>query len=296
MSFGLRSVFTAPNTTLRQQAGSANLAAPISVKLLAGHVAIAARYIALGGFRGALGVSTTGITESTDGLSFVQSFRGGDLKFTNDGDVQLDRGVALKIDFAGIHCFGNPGLGKNDTVYGIISWYIPEQAKTTTVKVPNDNSDDAFENFEQGEDRTEGATELLGLQPVTPPQPVILSANVVRCPNFGGCNSEETKANVASAFSTVGQTYGYAVGGPVGAEVLSKIGDGIGKTLAGVFFGDNPMNPASKPLSLEAIRALPPMYSLSQGPINYNFETDIISDGDASYKMYFNLHLYSVIP
>ena len=44
------------------------------------------------------------------------------------------------------------------------------------------------------------------------------------------------------------------------------------------------------------LQALPAADSLKQGPIAFNWVTGLISDGDASYGMYFNIELFSFAP
>jgi hypothetical protein len=297
MSFGLRSIFTAPTVDLGSQAVALGLSRPTTLRAVAANAAIPARYQALGGYQGQLGVATSVITPSTDGLSYTQGYRGGNLHFTDNGGVCLSDGLALTILYQGIHCFGNPGFGKSDTVYGILSWFNPEQGNAKTIKVPNDGTGDAYDDLEQYQDRTFGATALISGSLLTPPQPTVLTATIIRCSDIG-CNSEQMKSDIANAVAQVKDAYGeyrnVPVWGAAFVSIVNAIVNAIGSLLGGLV-NDVPIGfyTFSFPTPQDFVN-LGPVDSHTQGPIKYNLESGLISDGDASYKMYFDVELFKV--
>src|SRR5262249_11182921 len=136
MSFALRSILPQGNASLRREAGVLGLSPPVGVRTIAANEAIATRFRDLGGFKGPLGVTTGPVTAAGD--SFLQTFRGGTLRFTADGTTNQDEAIELQLAFQGIRCFGQPGFLKSDNVYAVINVFGPEQALIKTIKVPND--------------------------------------------------------------------------------------------------------------------------------------------------------------
>jgi len=295
VAFGVRSVIPNAPSGLRQSVARFSLAPPANLRTLSANVAIAAKYDLLGGFKGPLGVSITSVGAADQG-SFAQSFRGGDLRFTADGTTIQDKAIQLQASFQGIHCFGNPGFGKSDSVYAIVVLYGIEQAALQTLNLPSDGSGgnpDHWDDLEQGQDRTEGQGSLVPVDAPTPPQPVHLSAKLMRCGATGECHSSDTKKAVIAACAGLGSVGGFPIGGLAGAGVGAAVGAAVGKAIADLFgLSDAEIGTWNRTFTtVEELLQLPPQNSLRRGPITFNVASDLITDGDASYSMHFNLHV-----
>jgi len=84
--YGVKSFFLGANSGLRQFFVRYNLTPPVSLRALTANAAIAQEYQRSGNYKGPLGVALSGVQPGA-GSSFVQSFEGGKLHFT-DGNVQ----------------------------------------------------------------------------------------------------------------------------------------------------------------------------------------------------------------
>jgi hypothetical protein len=302
MTVSLRAVFQEPDVDLRQTASSLDLDAPVSLRQLVAADAIQEKWLKNDGGQGPLGVATSTV-QSSDAGSFTQNFRGGDLRFTSDGSVNRDTAYELQVGFRGIHCFGQPGFLESDNVYAIITLYGLEQNKLKVWALPGDSSDnDHWDNLEEGEDRTFGNVTLKGIPAPTTPQPITLNSVIVRCSGSGSCHADGTKKVVLGIATGAGVTIGTIVGAGVfkqpklGATAGAAAGALIGELIDGALFDDKKIGDANHTFTMEQISALGPVDSQSSGPIQFNYMSDIITDGDASYRLYFNLQVLEIKP
>lgn len=285
MDTSLRSIFTKPDVGLNAAATDFGLVRPISVRALAAHQAIDHAYQSAGGFKGQLGVATSALLPSDAG-SFLQSFRGGDLRFSGAPIPDLEHGFQLLVEFSGIHCFGNPGTFKNDDAYLIVTIFRPEQAVVKTKKMPNDGTDDVWNNLEAGQDSTKGQV-TIDPADLYPPQPIAISGKVMRCGALG-CNTGSTRQAVDAAAAAAAGAAGAALTGIAAiATAAAAFGAAVANALSNlVGLDDTEINTWTKTfVDLNEIIQLPPVNSKKIGAISYNFESDLISDGDSSYKL-----------
>lgn len=291
MAFGLRAFFPGANSGLRQFAPRFSLVPPVSLRTLTANAAIGQRYQALNGFRGQLGAAMSPVrAETASSLAFVQHYRGGDLHF-DGGQTAGDNNRAAVVTYKGIHCFGNPAGLASDSVYVIVSVYSPEnKGAAVTKKFPDDNGDGLYDNLEQGQDSTAGVDEMWNHNP----QPLIIVPLVMGSSLLG--SSQKVKSAVHDAAKQAADQAAAAEGVPVTNAQLDLIGIAVAG-IAGALLGSLGLTDQvrGKPQTIELhwdnLLALPPVSSQQFGNIKYNVESPILTDGDASYKVYFDVVL-----
>ncbi len=294
MSFGLRGIFPAANAGLRGFAAPLGVPSPVSIRSLAAHQAISTQYQTFGGFRGRLGAFTSPVT-AAPAAQFQQAFRGGNLVFTDSGQVDLTNGVLLRFVYQGIHAFGNPGGIANSDVYAIITLLGIEQQVVLVKKVPEDGTDDLYKNLTAGQSSTQGQFSFFEVP--SPPQTLALNVKVFHA-GLLGADSQDAKAAIVSATEKVAGLFaGVIPGSPVDGSQAQSIGQSFGNFVSNLL-GLNDVEVGEEDhtfITIAELEALPPANSLTENGITHNFATpDPITNGDASYKMYFNIEVLPV--
>ena len=292
MTLAVSRFFPGANSGLLQFAPGYNLTLPVSVRALAANVAIGQRYQALSGFRGPLGVAMSlVIAEDPSSQTFVQHYRGGDLHFDDLGLTSGDNLRAAVVTYKGIHCFGNPGFLKSDSVYVIVSVYSPENRQAVvTMKFPDDSGGGLYDDLEQGQDGTAGISDMW----VHNPQPLVIEPLVMGSSLLG--DSQKVKNAVSDAAKQAADEAAAAEGVPVTNGELDAIGAAVAG-IAGALLGSLGLTdgvrgrPQSITLHWDDLLALPLPSSKQFGSITYNVESPILTDGDASYKVYFDVQI-----
>jgi hypothetical protein len=292
-SFGFRSLFPGAQAGLRQFAPRFNLSPPISLRALAAHAAIATKYEQLGGFKGALGLALSGVRPDSPS-AFSQPFTGGDIHFLDNGQTPVFPIFQTSITYQGAHCFGNPSGLASDSVYLIVSIYPPSNPERAVVfKIPDDGGSHLIDNFEKGQDSTDGIREIFGGEK-QPPVPLVINTMVMGSSLLG--DSQKVKEKVKEAVQQAADQSGTAEGQLASPGVLNFLAGAISSVFGGIL-DDLGLTDAvrGRPQSImlrlapEANDFLPNAPQKQQGPISFNFETPLLTDGDASYKAYFNV-------
>jgi hypothetical protein len=294
--FGVRSFFPGANAGLRQFLSGFNLTPPVGLRTLTANAAIAARYRSLNGFRGPLGVAMSPVTsEGASSQAFVQSYRGGDLHFLG-GRTSGDHMKQTTITYKGAHCFGNPGFLKSDSVYVIVSAYSPENRQAAnTMKFPDDQGGTLYDDFEQDQDRTGGIADIWS----GPPQPLVIEPLVMGSSLLG--DSQKVKNAIRDAIQKAADSTNAAEGQPATLAQIALLSNAFTSIFAGFLdalgLTDQVRGrPQSISFQYEDLLALPPASSQHFGIIEYNVESPILTDGDASYKVYFDVRTVSIDP
>jgi hypothetical protein len=289
MTFAVSRFFPAANSGLGQFAKQFNLVPPVSLRALTANVAIAQRYQALNTFRGPLGVAMSPVTaKDASSQAFVQHYRGGDLHF-EDGKTRGDNLKAAVVRFKGIHCFGNPGFLKSDSVYAIVSVYSPENTHAAnTMKFPDDTGGGLYDDLEQGQDRTDGIADLW----LHNPQPLVIEPLVMGSSLLG--DSQKVKDKVRDAAQQAASQAAAAEGVPATDAQIAAIAAACSSLTVGFLSALGLTDgvrgiPQTITLGWDDLLALPPVSSKQFGIINFNVESPILTDGDASYKVYFDV-------
>ena len=255
------------------------------------------KYDQLGGPKGRLGAKTSELIIGAPG-QFTQTYRGGKLVFTgNDMQVNLTDGAMLRLVYQGIHCFGNPGGIENSDAYAIISLFGAEQALEKVLKVPEDGTDDLYKNFSAGDSSTQGQITILGTELPHSPQTLTLSTQVFRAGILGG-HSQDIRNKVGDVLGKVAAEAVGLIGLGIVSDQAEEVGQAIGKGLGDLLgLSDTRIDTFNRTFkTIEELTALPPSNSLNEGGIAHNFATGLITDGDASYKMYFDIEVLPIGP
>jgi hypothetical protein len=290
-SFGIRNIF-GPGTSVVRLLPEFFLLQPVSLRVLAARKAIADKYQKMNTYKGPLGLTLTDVNQISPG-AFMQSFTGGDLHF-QDGETSPYPIYQASITYQGVHCFGNPAGLASDSVYLIVNVYDPARPENaTTFKIPDDAGGGLIEDFEEGQDNTDGIRQVYGGENAWP-APLIISDMVMGSSLLG--DSQKVKEQVADAVKKGADAAGAAPGQLASPGVLDFLAKGF-STIFGGLLDDLGLTDQvrGKPQSIQ-LRVtptvndyLPVQPTKAIGPINFNFETPILTDGDASYKAYFNV-------
>jgi hypothetical protein len=99
---------------------------------------------------------------------------------------------------------------------------------------------------------------------------------------------------VAQVKDAHGQYRNVPIWGPIFVSIVNAIVNAIGSLLRGLV-NDLPIGSWTQAFPTpQDFLNLGPIDSHTQGPIKHNLESDLITDGDASYKMYFDVELFKV--
>ena len=187
--------------------------------------------------------------------------------------------------------FGNPGFLKSDSVYVIVSVYSPENRQAVvTMKFPDDSGGGLYDDLEQGQDGTAGISDMW----VHNPQPLVIEPLVMGSSLLG--DSQKVKNAVSDAAKQAADEAAAAEGVPVTNGELDAIGAAVAG-IAGALLGSLGLTdgvrgrPQSITLHWDDLLALPLPSSKQFGSITYNVESPILTDGDASYKVYFDVQI-----
>jgi hypothetical protein len=156
------------------------------------------------------------------------------------------------------------------------------------MKFPDDTGGGLYDDLKQGQDGTAGVEDMW----VHSPQPLVIEPLVMGSSLLG--DSKKVKEAVHDAAKQAADQAAAAEGVPVTAAELDAIGV-LAAGLAGTLLGSLGLTdglrgrPQSITLHWDDLLALPAPSSKQFGIIAYNVESPILTDGDASYKVYFDV-------
>ena len=293
MGFGVRAFFPGANTGLRQFITRFNLTPPVSLRTLTAHAAIAQRYQELGHYKGRLGVALSSVNSDTPTL-FVQSFEGGNLQFTTeDGNTKQDRQDFITISYQGSHCFGSPKFPKSNKGYVIVIIYKGnDRDKTSVIKIPDDPGGSTYVGWDDGVDQTQGQGVIYGNDKESVPSKYVIETLVMGHEPFG--DPKQVKQTIQDAVKKTADATAEAEGLPpdsIPPAAINILTEGLFAILDGLFGLTDQVRgrPVAKTIERADWYTLPPINSKKIGSITYNWATDLMTDGDASYGAYFNL-------
>lgn len=230
---------------------------------------------------GPLGTPITGIVP--DGAGYTQQFQGGNIKFLDFGKLEANQTMTTTVRYKGLHCFGEQkGIGA-DEPYVIVSVYPPgKREKTTTTKFPASGS---YEGVTSKSERVDVADVMTD----TPPTDVVVHAML--CEHDSG-DEAAVEATVKEALDKGVDATEAALGvGPVPGWV-DYATVGMSKAVTEIFgLGDDVIGTYAFSFSFVDLQTLAwtPRPLQRFGGIEYTHETPLLSDGDASYKLYFEV-------
>jgi hypothetical protein len=201
-----------------------------------------------GNYNGLFGVALSPLQPDT-GRSFVQSFEGGKLHFTDGGQVSASDQSFVTISYQGAYCFGSPKFPRSHSLYLIVIVYVAnKKAQATVVKIPDDQGGSTYDGWDADSEANDAAP----AEGVPPDRIPPVAINII---------TEGLFAVVDSIFGLTDQVRG---------------------------------KPMSRTFKYADWFTLQPPDSLKFHDVTYNWDTDIMTDGDASYKAYFNLAKHAI--
>jgi len=247
------------------------------------------KYLELGGRMSILGLPTGPATQTGDMHS--KSFQGGTMRLQSGGSVEVFEEYHTKVFFQGIHAFGTQRGPGADEPYAIVTVFPKDKAETAVTK--------KFGPFDDVDDGENAGMPTLVLDNVTPSQLVI---HTILMENDEG-DPEEVRKAVEKAMREAADQVLTAVGAVAGSPIPINIPDTwknflFGK-LAGAItdllgLGDDKIGDPDV-IELDGLtlrhahagdRPFPP---LNENGIRHTHASHLLTDGDAAYKVYFQV-------
>jgi hypothetical protein len=276
-----------PSASVRELAKRVNLPPPISLHALIAALQIQQKYDQIGGRQSPLGkpINPSRSVEF-NGQEFFRDFRGGQIKVTSAGGAAAFETHQTIVRFRGIHCFGKSEAV--DEPYAIVGVYAPDaREQTVTKKFPSDR--DSYTDFVASTDATE-STDVSPDFPGWAPQSVAISCTVME---HDSGDPDRAAAAVEDAIKKAADTAGAAEEVSVFTGILDDLKiPGLIADLLGV--GDDVIG--SQVLQIDIDQMIPKRPMQKFGNIEFNFESALLSNGDASYKLYFEVFVNQIGP
>jgi hypothetical protein len=260
---------------------------PISLHTLIAAHQIQQKYVEIGERRSPLGRPIDpSLSVQSSGQEFFRNFRGGQIKFTSGSGASAFATHQTIVRFRGIHCFGKSEAV--DEPYAIIGVYAPDaEDQTTKKKFPSGRT--SYENFVASTDASESA-DVSPSFPGWAPQSVAISCTVME---HDSGDPDRVAAAVEDAIKKAASTAGAADDVSVFTGLLDDLKiPGLIADLLGV--GDDVID--SQVLQIDIGNMIPKRPMQKFGNIEFNFESPLLSDGDASYKLYFEVFVEKIEP
>jgi hypothetical protein len=245
---------------------------------------IAEKWQALGAADGPLGAPTAPLRFSG---AFIQDYGGGYIELRG-GNLKAVQQRRVRVYYAGMHCFGEqsgaPGAPP-DEIYAFVNAYAPAQVGRvpTAIKIP---AGDRTIPMRSKRSSAEGFGEIWS----GPPQDLCISA--VLWEEDGGF-ADEKKHLVDAALASGATAAGFAVGGPFGAAAAGAAAAAFvpefTSFLASELLGSDDDYLDSKAQTVLQQDQMGPLPVQSNYGLQFTHETALLTDGDASYKLFFQV-------
>jgi hypothetical protein len=287
LSFRTSTGTVGASVSVREMAKRVNMQTPISLHALIAAQQIRQKYTQIGGRQSALGRPIDpNLNVQSNGQEFFTDFRGGQIKLMSGGGTSAFATHQTIVRFRGIHCFGKSEAV--DEPYAIVGVYAPDaRDQTATKKFPVDRT--SYEDFVASTDASE-STDVSPGSPGWAPQSVAISCTVME---HDSGDPDRAAAAAEDAIKKAANTAGAADDISVFTGILDDLKiPGLIADLLGV--GDDVIG--SQVLQIDIGEIVPKRPMQKFGNISFNFESPLLSDGDASYKLYFEVFVQEVDP
>lgn len=287
LSFRTSTEKVGASASVRELAKRLNMQPPISLHALIAAQQIQQKYVQIGGRQSPLGRSTDpSISVQSRGQDFFRDFRGGQIKFTSTGGASAFVTHQTIVRFRGIHCFGKSEAV--DEPYAIVGVYAPDaRDQITTTKFPS--ASESYMDFVASTDVSE-SMDVSSDSPSWAPQSVAISCTVIE---HDSGDPGRAAAAVEDAFKKAASTAGVAEEIGVFIDILDDLQI---PRLIGDFLGVGDDVIGSQVLQIDIDEMMPKRPMQKFGNIEFNFESPLLSDGDASYKLYFEVFVEEIFP
>jgi Tachylectin len=222
----------------------------------------------------------------SSGTAFFRDYRGGQIKVQSEGGASAFATHRIVVRFRGIHCFGKSEAV--DEPYAIVAVYAPDaRDSTVTTKFPTGR--DSYTDFVASTDASE-STNVSPSSPGWAPQSVAISCTVME---HDSGDPDRAAAAVEDAIKKAASDAGAADDISVYTGILDDLKiPGLIADVLGV--GDDVIGSQVLQIDVGELKPKPPMKQFQS--ISYNFESPLLSDGNASYKLYFEVFVEEIPP
>jgi hypothetical protein len=169
--------------------------------------------------------------------------------------------------------------------------------QAVVVKIPDDAGGNVYNDWNSGVDEKQGQAVIFGNDTNIAPSDIVIETLVIGHEVLG--DPQKVKKTIQDAVQKAADEAAAAEGVPPDAipqVALDILTTGLFEVVNSLFGLTDQVRgrPMAKTIKYKDWFTLPAQDSKQFGPIPYNWETDIMTDGDASYKAYFNLVMSSV--
>ena len=241
-------------------------------------LAIEQKYRQIGGRQSLLGQPVdASLSVQFDGQGFFRDFNGGQIKFTSEGRASAFVTHRTVVRYRGIHCFGKSEAV--DEPYAIVGVYASDARDQIVVKkFPVGR--DSYTDFVASTDASE--SEEISLD--WAPQTLVIVSTVME---HDSGDPDRVAAKVEDSLKKAAIDAG---ADPADVSVFTGILDDLG--IPGLIadalgVGDDLIGIQTLQLNSTDITPKRPMQQF--GNISSNFESPLLSDGDASYKLFYEV-------
>jgi 5-keto 4-deoxyuronate isomerase len=243
------------------------------------------KYIEIGGRQSPLGRAIDpNLSVQSNGQEFFKNFRAGQIKITSEGGASAFVTHRMVVRYQGIHCFGKSEA--TDEPYAIVGVYaIDARDKIVVKKFPIGR--DSYTNFVASTDESDPNEISLDLAPQT----LVIVSTVME---HDSGDPDRVAAKVEDSLKKAAIAAGADAGEvSVFTGILDDLGiPGLIADVLGV--GDDLIGSGALPLNITDIIPKRPMQKF--GNISWNFDSPLLSDGDASYKLYYEVFVEEISP
>jgi FG-GAP-like repeat len=243
------------------------------------------KYVEIGGRQSPLGrIIDPNLSVQFNGQEFFKDFRGGQIKITSEGGASAFVTHRTVVRYRGIHCFGKSEA--TDEPYAIVGVYASDaRDKIVVKKFPVGR--DSYTDFVASTDASE--SEEISLD--WAPQTLVIVSTVME---HDSGDPDRVAAKVEDSLKKAAIDAGAdAAEVSVFTGILDDLGIpgliadvlGVGDDLIGI-----------QTLQLNATDIIPKRPMQQFGNISSNFESPLLSDGDASYKLFYEVFVQEISP
>ena len=243
------------------------------------------KYIEIGGRQSPLGRAIDpNLNVQSNGREYFRNFRGGQIKFTSERGASAFVTHKTVVRFRGIHCFGKSEAV--DEPYAIVGVYASDARDQIVVKkFPVGR--DSYTDFVASTDASE--SEEISLD--WAPQTLVIVSTVME---HDSGDPDRVAAKVEDSLKKAAIDAG---ADPADVSVFTGILDDLGVPglIADVLgVGDDLIGMQTLQLNSTDINPKRPMQQF--GNISFNFESPLLSDGNASYKLFYEVFIKEIPP
>ena len=257
----------------------------VNLKPLIAQNEIQIKYLQVGGKQSLLGRSiNSNLSVQSDGQAFFRDFMGGRITFSSDLGASAFATHRTVVRFKGIHCFGKSEAV--DEPYAIVGVYaVDARDKIIVKKFPVGR--DSYTDFVASTDASESEDVSLDWAP----QSLAIVSTVME---HDSGDPDRVAAKVEDSLKKAAIDAG---ADPAEVSVFTGILDdlGIPGFIADVLgVGDDLIGIQTLQLNIDQIVPNRPLNQF--GNIFWNFDSPLLSDGDASYKLYYEVFVEEILP